>query len=109
MLSEHNVKAIIMGNRLTDPYSQSLTSMEPSSPGWPQFMRVFPILTWDYTTIWQFLRLFGLPYCSLYDQGFTSLGEQHNSQPNPRLALAGGSFRPAYELEDDSEERLSRK
>ena len=67
LLNEHNVKAVIMGNRVTDPYSANLTAMEPSSIGWPQFMRLFPILNWDYGTIWQFLRLFNLPYCSLYD------------------------------------------
>lgn len=109
LMDMHSVKAIIMGNRLTDPYSANLNSIEPSSPGWPQFIRVFPILNWDYSTIWQFLRTFNLPYCSLYDQGFTSLGEVHNSQPNPMLALVDGKFRPAYELEDDSHERLSRK
>ena len=42
-------------------------------------MRVFPILDWDYCTIWKYLRLFNLPYCSLYDLGYTSLGEKNNS------------------------------
>jgi FAD synthetase len=74
--------------------------MEKSSPGWPEFIRVFPIIEWDYQSVWQFLRLFDLPYCSLYDLGFTSLGEKHNSQPNPSLKNEDGSFKPAYELAD---------
>ena len=43
----------------------------------------------------------------LYDQGYTSLGEKHNSVPNPELKLEDG-YRPAYELQDGANERLSR-
>ena len=98
-----------MGNRRTDPWSKDLKALDPSSAGWPKFMRVFPILDWDYCTIWKYLRLFNLPYCSLYDLGYTSLGEKNNSQPNPHLKKEdGGGFKPAYELTDDSLERKSR-
>jgi FAD synthetase len=79
LIDEQGVKAIIMGNRRTDPWSQDLEAFKESSEGWPSFMRVFPILDWDYCAIWRFLRTFDLPYCSLYDQGYTSLGEKHNS------------------------------
>ena len=72
-------------------------------------MRVFPILEWDYCSIWKFLRVLDQPYCSLYDEGFTSLGEKHNSQPNPRLKNEeNDTYQPAYELTDGSLERLSR-
>ena len=75
-------------------------------------MRVFPILDWDYCRVWNFLRTFDLPYCCLYDRGFTSLGEKNNSQPNPVLKIEGeeneNQYRPAYELTDNSKERLSR-
>ena len=74
-----------MGNRRTDPWSSNLEPFTKSSQGWPDFMRIFPILDWDYQQVWQFLRVFNLPYCVLYDQGFTSLGEKHNSRPNPHL------------------------
>jgi len=97
-----------MGNRETDPYSSGLKPLENSSPGWPDFIRVFPIIHWDYKTVWQFLIAFHLPYCKLYDMGFTSLGEKHNSQPNPHLLASDGQHKPAYELADGSLERLSR-
>lgn len=97
-----------MGNRETDPYSTGLQPIEKSSSGWPDFIRVFPIIQWDYKTVWRFLIAFNLPYCKLYDLGFTSLGEKHNSQPNPHLLSGEGQYKPAYELVDSAHERLSR-
>jgi len=51
----------------------------------------------------------------LYDLGYTSLGGTTDTQPNPMLVMdedgIGGKevkFRPAYELMEDSEERLGR-
>mmetsp|Transcript_31311 Transcript_31311/g.38743 ORF Transcript_31311/g.38743 Transcript_31311/m.38743 type:complete len:150 (+) Transcript_31311:201-650(+) len=56
LIAEQGVKAIIMGNRRTDPWSENLQPLTESSEGWPAFMRVFPILDWDYCSIWKFLR-----------------------------------------------------
>lgn len=33
-----------------------------------------PIIDWSNEDVWQFIRWKGLPYCSLYDEGFTRLG-----------------------------------
>jgi FAD synthetase len=72
----------------------------------------------------QFIRYLEIPYCSLYDEGYTSLGGTLDTHPNPKLAVKDAStvsspnstapnrphakFRPAYELTDDDEERLGR-
>ena len=85
VIDEFEIKAIILGNRDTDPYSQNLEPICSSSPGWPEFTRVFPILHWSYSDVWSFLRSYSLEYCSLYDDGYTSLGEIHNTQKNPYL------------------------
>jgi len=52
--------------------------------------------------------LFDLPYCSLYDEGYTSLGTVLDTLPCPALARDDGSFHPAYTLEDWDQERAGR-
>ena len=99
-----------MGNRRTDPYSQNLEAICKSSAGWPDFTRVFPILDWQYCDVWNFLLANNLSYCNLYDLGYTSLGEIHNSQKNPYLKVENEDlFMPAYCLTNDEQERYSRR
>jgi FAD synthetase len=76
----------------------------------PPFMRVNPILDWHYGHIWHFLRRYELPYCSLYDKGYTSLGKVDDTLPNPALARPDGSgeYYPAYMLQDWTQERAGR-
>ena len=33
-----------------------------------------PIIDWTYLDIWQFIREYKIPYCSLYDEGFKRIG-----------------------------------
>jgi FAD synthetase len=49
------VKAVFVGIRRTDPYGDSLEYFDPTNRGWPDFMRVHPILNWDYYEIWDVL------------------------------------------------------
>jgi FAD synthetase len=50
-----------------------------------------------------------IPYCELYDAGYTSLGGTKDTKPNPVLRVGGEEkYRPAYELVADEEERLGR-
>ncbi|KAI9829861.1 MAG: hypothetical protein M1819_005959 [Sarea resinae] len=109
-----HVKAIFVGTRRTDPHGADLTFFDPTDHGWPNFMRVHPVIDWHYAEIWA---------------GYTSLGGKTDTHPNPalralpsrhsglRASSSSGennqedkafSFRPAYELVDDEEERLGR-
>ncbi|KAI0875211.1 phosphoadenosine phosphosulfate reductase [Hypoxylon argillaceum] len=111
-LQDHpDIKAIFVGTRRTDPHGEKLTHFDPTDGGWPAFMRVHPVIDWHYAEIWAFIRHLEIPYCPLYDQGYTSLGGTEDTQPNPNLkkeATDGGGFLPAYKLVGDDEERLGR-
>lgn len=106
-----SVRAIFVGTRRTDPHGEKLKHFDPTDEGWPDFMRIHPVIDWHYTEIWAFTRHLELPYCPLYDQGYTSLGGRKDTLPNPRLKKQGSDdgFRPAYELVEDDEERLGRR
>lgn len=73
--------------------------IDPTDPHWPQFLRIHPILDWTYPEIWAFLRELDVPYCHLYDEGYTSLGSTKNTVPNPLLRREGGNYEPAWKRE----------
>lgn len=102
------MKAIFMGTRSTDPRSASLQDFAPTDPKWPQIMRVNPILQWTYSDVWCFILAMKVPYCQLYDRGYTSIGAETDTLPNPELKLKDGSFSPAFRLVDGTKERAGR-
>jgi len=107
-LVAQGLRAVVMGQRRGDPWMENVDAFSPSDAGWPAFMRVNPILEWSYGQVWTFLRKLGLPYCSLYDEGYTSIGNVENTQKNPALHRLDGSYGPAHELIDASLERAGR-
>ncbi|EEH18424.1 hypothetical protein PABG_00987 [Paracoccidioides brasiliensis Pb03] len=118
-LSLHpQIRAIFVGTRRTDPHGEKLTHFDRTDHGWPDFMRIHPVIDWHYAEIWAFIRHLGIEYCPLYDEGYTSLGGMNDTHPNPKLQIRDqdsdddqhrkARYRPAYELMDDEEERLGR-
>ncbi|KAK6499779.1 hypothetical protein TWF481_010137 [Arthrobotrys musiformis] len=79
------VKAIFVGTRRTDPHGGNLKHFDMTDGGWPVFMRCHPVIDWCYGDVWGFLRELDIPYCSLYDLGYTSLGGTTDTHPNPAL------------------------
>ncbi|XP_015921627.2 FAD synthase [Parasteatoda tepidariorum] len=106
------IEAILMGSRLTDPHCSQLLPFQKTDDDWPQFMRVNPLSHWSYSEVWEFLKELQVPYCSLYDRGYTSLGCQHNTLPNEELLSVTKSgtsyYMPAYMLKDPQQERKGR-
>jgi len=107
-----NIKAIFMGTRRDDPHSAHLKVFHPTDPGWPEFIRINPILDLEYHHICKYIQYYKLLYCKLYDDGYTSIGEKHNTLPNPALKYVDPEgiqkFYPAYRLQDGSKERDGR-
>ena len=68
------IKAIFMGTRTSDmPNHVVLNELQMTDPGWPQFMRISPMLKWSYSQVWSFIRGNDVLYCSLYDRGYILL------------------------------------
>ena len=104
------VKAVLMGTRNVDPNSEQLHFFQTTDSDWPNFMRVMPILSWTYSDVWKLIWEGSVPYCTLYDQGYTSLGDARSTVRNPALRLPGtrDEYQPAYLLRDPKKERDGR-
>jgi len=108
-----NIEAIFIGTRQGDlKPGTKLGIFAPTDDEWPKFMRVNPILNWSYSQVWDFLREFDIPYCDLYNQGYSSLGTMNNTSKNSSLLVHDKEGRlhylPAWKLARNHEERSSR-
>ncbi|CAL2031326.1 unnamed protein product [Caenorhabditis brenneri] len=108
-----SIVPVLMGSRATDPNGKYMkTPVEWTDSDWPRVLRVCPILNWTYTDVWHMLRGLCVPYCQLYDQGYTSLGGRDNTVKHPALRIVSSDgkehYLPAYKLHDDAEERCNR-
>lgn len=108
------LKGCLLGSRRTDPYCGELKPFQKTDRGWPELMRINPLLDWTCGDIWSYLLNNRVPYCKLYNEGYTSIGDTTNTIPNPHLKVEDSvtgdiSYRPAYELKDaDGLERAGR-
>ncbi|OWR44285.1 molybdopterin-binding protein [Danaus plexippus plexippus] len=109
--SDKRIRAGLMGTRRTDPHSEKLVFMQKTDPNWPQMMRVSPLLNWNYHQIWNYILQRKVPYCKLYDRGYTSIGSIYNTLPNKSLAFTDDGrtmYHPAWMLADAGLERAGR-
>lgn len=90
-------QAILIGVRATDPFGDTLKTIQKTDSNWPDFYRIQPILHWKLANIWSFLLYSGEPICGLYGEGFTSIGGIDSTLQNP------------YLIENDNMEKLPLK
>lgn len=70
IIDRYSTQAVVLGVRRTDPQGSNLQPHTHSTPDYPPFMRILPILEWSYGDVWKFIQVFSIPYCVLYQQGF---------------------------------------
>ncbi|GFS45731.1 phosphoadenosine phosphosulfate (PAPS) reductase family protein [Actinidia rufa] len=110
LLKAKPIRAIFLGVRIGDPTAVGQEQFSPSSPGWPSFMRVNPILDWSY----RLLVEFGDAIWSTGFYCYTSIGSIHDTVPNALLCINNSDnnkekFKPAYLLTDGRLERAGRR
>ena len=110
VINEYGTKAVFLGVRMNDlPNNTKLNYFEKTTEGWPNVMRVMPLLDWNYTDIWEYIDLNELPVCSLYEKGYTSIGSINDTLPNPLLYdNETRKFKHARMLYDEAAERIGR-
>ena len=77
-LAEHRFSALIVGIRWDEHPARAKESYFSLRP---DHTRVHPILHFSEQDIWDYIKKFNVPYCSLYNKGFRSLGEKEFTQP----------------------------
>jgi len=108
------IKTIFIGKRKDDMNSYDLKKLryyEYTDADWPPFMRVFPLIFFDYHDVWKYIIDNNVEYCNLYDNGYTSIGTINNTLPNPALKYTENNeikYYPAYKLKNNSDERKGR-
>lgn len=97
-------------------------SVDPDNPDNAQMARfcptkgkhiLNPIIDWTNEDVWEFIRLHDIPYCELYDKGYTRLGcigcpmssnksEELNMYPKYKQAYLKAFERMLTVLDDES-------
>nr|AGU68133.1 FAD synthetase [Strigomonas oncopelti] len=105
----HDIAVVFMGTRAHDPsgrYQKEATS--PTTSGWPPMLRVCPVFHWTFRCVWRYITDHDIPYCCLYEKGYTSIGSPSTTSPNYLLKNEDGTYSPAWRLEEPGAERSGR-
>lgn len=108
LLQKHQMKAMLMGVRRSDPEGKDLEYFQKTTNGYENIMRVSPLLHWSYRDIWNYIDENKVPVCKLYADGYSSIGNVDNTMRNPMLKKNGVYIHAKY-LENGDFERIGRK
>lgn len=75
---ELNVKSIITGRRRSQKGDRSeIPVLEVDSTG---MIKLNPLAYWDFQQVWTYIRANEVPYNTLVDQGYRSIGDWHSTR-----------------------------
>ena len=98
VVRDEGIAILITGVRADEhPSRQGRPWQEKRSD--PQYIMAHPLLHWTEMDIWSFTLQQGLPYCSLYDQGYRSLGCRPCTQPSGLEERSGRDGRKEHNLQ----------
>lgn len=80
-IEEHRVEALATAIRW-DEQEARVEEQYFSPRKNPDHFRIHPILHFSERDVWETIRSFGIPYCSLYTLGYRSLGAKHSTGKN---------------------------
>lgn len=72
-LKKYKFKGFMLGIRRDENEARA---NEKSFSKRQDHIRIHPMLDWTEKNIWDYIKIFGVPYLSLYDQGYRSVGEK---------------------------------
>ncbi|HUT67960.1 MAG TPA: phosphoadenosine phosphosulfate reductase family protein [Dehalococcoidales bacterium] len=105
-IERHNVKAIFQGLRRDEQAARTeddYFEKKEAAHLIPEHMRIKPILHFTERLLWDTYQVFKIPYCTLYEQGYRSLGAKTTS------AIAEPGV-PAWEQDlENTTERTGRR
>jgi thioredoxin-dependent adenylylsulfate APS reductase len=85
----HGYDAWVTGTRRDQTRGRSNISVVAADPDHPGLAKIAPIASWSTDQVWAYVREHDVPYHSLYDQGYTSIG----CAPCTRPTVAGEDAR----------------
>lgn len=106
MCERPTLHSVLMGVRDSDRMT-ALPLAELTDAPYPPLWRVYPVRAWTHAMIWAHVRAHALPYCTLYERGYTSLGA-NRAESAPNAALAVGAHAETLGDADAATERAGR-
>jgi phosphoadenylyl-sulfate reductase (thioredoxin) len=85
----HGYDAWVTGTRRDQTRGRSNISVVAADPDNSGLAKIAPLASWSSDQVWAYVREHDLPYHSLYDQGYTSIG----CAPCTRATVAGEAAR----------------
>lgn len=102
VVKKYKIKALSVGIRWDEHPARSSEAYF-SSRETPNHIRVHPILHFTEDDVWEYIKKYRVPYVSLYDKGYRSLGEKDFTKP-----VKGKNLHERAGREKDKEGIMSR-